>query len=249
MLTMFDDIDANAEPSGDAQAGYINGIWANYWEVKARFPNKPVLSITVNAAGDADCLDIENGDATADQAPAWVRRQQARGVHRPCLYTSVSNVATLMRYLTAAGIQRAEVRLWVAHYNNVAHICSPSCGDGTPVTADGTQWRSTNSYDESLLLDDFFASAPAAPSAPAPAPAAPAPTPTHSQEEYMKLVTATNPSTGKAAQYLIRSTDVLHVPDGICSAFAYKEFNGGQGELEAVEWEVILWLNKGQVPA
>lgn len=70
----------------------------------------------------------------------------------------------------------------------------------------------------------------------------------NSQEEYVKIVTATNPATGQSAEYLIRTIDVLHVPDNTCGTWAYNEFNGGQGPLEAVPWEIILWLNKGQTP-
>jgi hypothetical protein len=156
LLVGFDDIvAANEPPGGDVYFGYINGRWGDYWAVRRRWPHLPVDSITVNADTDADWLDVEWGDATNTDAPRWVRRQQARGVARPGIYTSLANVAALLDELAKNGISRAEIRLWTAHYTPTAHICTPACGYGMPTTADGTQWRSTATFDESLLAADF----------------------------------------------------------------------------------------------
>jgi hypothetical protein len=69
------------------------------------------LSIAVFASGNADCLDIEKGNATTAQAPSWCKRQLARGVGRPYLYTSVGTMDTLVKALSTAGIARAGDRL------------------------------------------------------------------------------------------------------------------------------------------
>jgi hypothetical protein len=158
---MYDAIYVGNLPGGDVAYGaYVGGKWPTYNAVRVAFPHARVLSIAVNAGQDADCLDIEPGDATADQAPAWVRRQQARGVARPVLYTSQTNLGAVLAALAAAGVGRGEVRLWSAHYAG-KHICSPACG--APVQCDGTQWIDhDDKYDESLLADDFFAPAPTA---------------------------------------------------------------------------------------
>ena len=89
-LTMLDSIPADQLPAGDsfAYAGYMDGEWADYDAIRARFPHAHVLSIAVFASHDADCLDIESGDATPDEAAGWYERQKARGVERPCLYAS-----------------------------------------------------------------------------------------------------------------------------------------------------------------
>jgi hypothetical protein len=159
MIRMFDDVTVRLIPA-DAQAvaGYVNGRWANYPDVVKRFPKALHLSISVNRFGDADCLDVEKGDATNDEAPAWVRRQQKRGVRQPVVYTSTSNAAALLRVLARAGITRSQIRLWTAHYTYHPHICDGKCGFGN-FQADGTQWTDKSmgrSLDESLLKDSFF---------------------------------------------------------------------------------------------
>ena len=164
MLTMYDDINLDAIPA-DAQAvaGYVNGRWPNYDESVRRFPKAKHLSIAVSSAADADCLDVERFDATNAVAPGWVKRQLKRGVHRPVLYTSVSNVAALLRELSSSGVQRSQVRVWSAHYTERAHLCGPSCGFGMPTVADATQWTSHShgrSLDQSLCSDTFFGLAP-----------------------------------------------------------------------------------------
>lgn len=116
-ITMYDSIEVGTVPSSAvAVAGYVGGYWPTFASLVLRFPRAKHLSIAINAQENADCLDIENGDATPDEAPAWVRRQQKRGVRRPCLYASLSAMAAVMRALNDSGIKRSEVRLWVAWY-------------------------------------------------------------------------------------------------------------------------------------
>jgi len=179
---MFDDTNPNLIP-GSAQAvgGYVNGKWQTFATIVKKFPNAKHLSIAVTAAADAECLDVERGDAVNSQAPAWVKRQIARGVHRPVIYTSVSNVGALLKVLNAAGIHREDVRIWSAHYNYRAHICGPSCGFGN-FNADATQYTdrySGKSLDATLCGPNFFlAVAPKpVPKPPAPKPPAPKPAP------------------------------------------------------------------------
>jgi hypothetical protein len=166
-LRMFDAVDLTQIPPGaDAYAGYVDGAWITAPALRARFPGAHILSIAVFPEDDADCLDVEPGDATPQQAPVWVRRQQSRGIMRPVLYCSASVVNEVLGNLAAAGIGRSEVRLWSAHYTGISgHICGPgSCmyidPAGRPVPAcDGTQWTSRalgRNLDESVLCDDFF---------------------------------------------------------------------------------------------
>lgn len=166
-ITMFDDVTVSILPSGGSYAygGYVDGNWPTYSAVKARFPKARILDIAVFSSGDAECLDIENGDATNADAPGWVKRQKARGVYRPCLYTSASNLKALEETMANAGFARSGYRLWAAHYGR-AHICGPkNCGYGLS-DADGTQWTLSalgRSLDESMLDPDFFEGAPPAP--------------------------------------------------------------------------------------
>lgn len=161
---MYDDISLALIPANaQAVAGYVNGRWPTYNEVVRRWPNAKHLSIAVTAHADAECLDVEPGDATNVSAPAWVKRQMARGVHRPVLYTSLSNVTALLRALAVAGITSKQVRLWTAHYTGREHLCGPACGFGLRMTVDATQWTDRalgRSLDQSLCADGFFATAP-----------------------------------------------------------------------------------------
>lgn len=166
-ITMFDAVTVANLPAGDgyAYAGYVDGKWANVAEIRDRFPHARILSIAVNAAHDADALDIETGDATPGQAAAWFLRQKARGITRPCLYASAFVMDTeVLPALKAAGIGAAEVLLWSAHYTGTAHICGPSSCRELGVTADGTQWTDKalggRNLDQSLLAADFFGTAP-----------------------------------------------------------------------------------------
>jgi hypothetical protein len=169
---MFDDVTLRLLPGGaDAYAGYVNGIFANFNALAAKFPGARLLDISVFAGGDATCLDVENGDATIAQVFPWFKRQVARGVYRPVVYTQASNLAQLHATMTANGFARGDYRVWSAHYGKGKHICGPnafgagkSCGfdfgGGSP---DGTQWTSSalgRSLDQSLLADNFFAKAP-----------------------------------------------------------------------------------------
>ena len=165
---MYDSTNVGTLPPGaDAYAGYVQGAFLTFPALQRLFAadGAHLLSIAVFASGDADCLDIESEDATVAQAPGWVKRQLARGAHRPCLYSSVSNMDALVTTIGGAGISRAEVRLWSAHYGQGKHICGPGTCGLTGHACDGTQWTDAalgRSLDESVLLSDFFSlSAPA----------------------------------------------------------------------------------------
>lgn len=157
---MYDDIDLSLIPSNaPAVAGYVNGKWTTFPDVLIRWPHAKHLSISVNAEGNAECLDVERFDATPDQAPNWVRRQLARGVKRPVIYCSVSDAREVLAVLKESGIKRSQIRLWTAHYNGARHLCSPACGFGMWTTADATQFTDKalgHSLDESLLSETFF---------------------------------------------------------------------------------------------
>jgi hypothetical protein len=161
-MVMFDSVTIEEIPAkARAVAGYTAGSWPTYWELVKRFPGAQVLDIAIAASYDATCLDVEAGDASPADAPAWVRRQHARGVKRPVLYTSVSQMDELLAMLERAGISRQEVRVWSAHYTFGPHLCGPhSCGELHSTTADATQWTDQalgRNLDQSLLREGFFA--------------------------------------------------------------------------------------------
>lgn len=161
MLTMYDSVNlADIPSSAGAVAGYVNGKWATYPLLAAKFPKALRLSISVNAEGDAECLDVEPLDATNAQAPEWFRRQKTlRPTHKPKLYTSLSNVMALVGVMTAAGIHPDEYQIWSAHYTHTAHLCGPSCGFGLNFTVAATQYTDialARNLDASLVSAGFF---------------------------------------------------------------------------------------------
>jgi hypothetical protein len=151
-FSMFDSVDLSQIPPGaGAVAGYVGGKWPTYNEVVKRFPNAKHLSIAINATEDAECLDVETGDATPAEVPAWVHRQQSRGVKRPVLYANFSTMPQVLAALASAGIDRhLDVRLWVAEYTYTAHI---------PLGYDACQWTDRSggrNLDQSLCLGTFL---------------------------------------------------------------------------------------------
>lgn len=159
-LAMYDSIDVTQIPADAyAVAGYVGGNWPTYPSLVKRFPAAHRLSIAVFASQDAECLDIEKGDATPQEAPGWVQRQLNRGVKLPVLYTSVSAADGLLALLKANGISRSEVRLWTAHYTYKEHFCSSACGFGFTGIADATQWDDKalgRNLDISVVSPGFF---------------------------------------------------------------------------------------------
>lgn len=158
---MYDDVNLALIPKGaQAVAGYVGGRWPTFSKLRAMFPGaRKRVSVAINASEDADILDIENGDATNDQAAAWFKRQHTPA-NRPGFYTSVSNVAALAKVLSRAGIPRAAYKLWTAHYTDTPHLCGPKCYAGMPTTADATQYTDHalgRSLDASVVTPAFFA--------------------------------------------------------------------------------------------
>lgn len=173
-IIMFNAVDVPQIPAGPAAvAGYVDGRWPTITELAERFPNAHQLSIAVTAAHDAECLDIETGDATVADAAGWWDRQRKRGIERPCLYASASVMdAGIIPLVRSGRIPRAQVRLWSAHYAGL-HICSAHTCGLTSIAMDGTQWTDKawgRDLDESLLLPDFFGAPPTPRPVPAPAP-------------------------------------------------------------------------------
>lgn len=162
-MFMYDDINVNLIPkNAKAVAGYVDGQWQTIHKILAGWPNAKLLTIAVFPGDNARCLDVEPHDATIAQAPAWVKRQKARGEKLPVLYTSASWGQALVNECTKAGLKYGKDYLWwSAHYDprKGVHLCGPACGFGLKVTAHATQFtdRANNkSLDESVCSPGFF---------------------------------------------------------------------------------------------
>jgi hypothetical protein len=177
MGTMFDTVgDPKQTYSGldvEAIAAYGNGSFANFKAAKKEFPHAHVLEIDVNGQGIGNAGDFEVGDMDFSHAGSWAKGRMEAGVHRPVIYFSVSNWEAIMHSLKGAGLKREDVRIWTAHYNGHAHLCSSDCGFGVTGHANATQWGSPQAHgtlpppytgrnlDVSMTSHDFFGKAPA----------------------------------------------------------------------------------------
>lgn len=153
---MYDSISPGTIPPNAAiVGGYADGHWA--WPARAwsRFPDAKRVSIFTSADHDLDpgiavdvfCLDVERGDATPDEAPAWVEKQRGLGREgRIWTYTSVSNWPFVRQAFKSQGI--AESWYWIAWYNN------NGCLDDV-VGARAKQFIGSNSGFD-LSVTDFF---------------------------------------------------------------------------------------------
>ena len=163
MYSMFDSIDVSQIPrTAKAAAGYVDGRWPTFFKLRAWCQQAAaagrLLSIAVFPKDGADALDIENGDATPDQAPAWVKRQLAAGKNRPGVYSSVSEMVRVLKVLEASGINRKDVRVITAHYTGKPHLCSSKCWPGFTGKADATQWRNAKQDPKGRNLDTTLCS-------------------------------------------------------------------------------------------
>ena len=145
---MYDSTSAADIPAGAQMvAGYVDGAYAWSPADWDRFPAATLVRIaTQPATDDGDVLDVELGDATPAQAPAWVRMRQAAGLAQPALYCGLSTVSTL-RHLC----QGLLYSLWVADWTGVAHPLSYA---SAVQYADSRQ--SGGHYDLSIVYDAWW---------------------------------------------------------------------------------------------
>lgn len=139
MLSMLDAVDAGSLPDGaGAYAGYLNGRYASYDAIRARFPTVPVLGVDVDGTLDAaDVLDVERFDATPAAIPGWVDR--VRPIVSPVPVVYCSRDAWDACQAAAGG---RNVRWWVADWTHAPHLLAGAWA---------VQWESYASYDASIV--------------------------------------------------------------------------------------------------
>src|SRR5487761_493619 len=104
-----------------AVAGYIDGPLA--WPKLAwlRFRGSRLVRIaTIASTDDGDALDVENGDATPAQAPAWVEMRRRAGFV-PAVYCNQSTWPEVVAAVAAAAVN--DPLSWRADWNvPTAHL-------------------------------------------------------------------------------------------------------------------------------
>lgn len=115
---MYDSTDAAAIPAtAEMVAGYVDGVYRWSDADWARHPNAVKVRIaTQPETDDGDGCDVERGDLTPAQAPAFIRRRQAAGIVQPFVYCAAANVA-VVRSLCAGLLYW----LWVADWTGEPH--------------------------------------------------------------------------------------------------------------------------------
>lgn len=161
-LVMFDSVTISEIPSNaPAVAGYTGGLYHTFPQLLKDFPHAKHLSIAISAVDRGRCLDIETGDATPYEFPAWLHRElAAHPAEKPMGYGSVSSWIEILSLAERAGHNRGEFLVFTAHYTDQPHVCGPHTCGALPWDANLTQWTSAalgKNLDESRLTAGVFA--------------------------------------------------------------------------------------------
>ena len=128
----------------DLYAGYDDGLYNNVTAIKALFPTKTVIAITVKATDNfGDCLDVETGDATPQQAPDWVKARRQAGHGGPLVYCSEALWPTVRQCFSNAGV--IAPGYWIAAYPGIGPVLYPG--------SIGHQFVDHGAWDESVMAD------------------------------------------------------------------------------------------------
>lgn len=139
----FDSTNVSGPPGiGDIYFGYNSGAWQTYNGFRARFPTKPVLSISVTPVVDGDIGDVESGDLRPADCPMFCRRHKFLTRRVPILYCSLSTKPLLY----AAGIDVP----WYWFSADPTGVKHRSPG------AVATQWAWASGYDVSEVADNIL---------------------------------------------------------------------------------------------
>lgn len=161
----YDAIYANNAPAGgDIYIGYVGGNWPDFVPMEKAHPGKRYVSVAINNREPAKCLDVEQFDATPEQAPGWVQDQRAAGDPLPWVYMNKNTWPTVRQQFAVQKVP--EPLYWVAGY--VASPPSLTLPPAIPAGAIGLQAYDYGPYDISFFADYIpgFDPAPVTPVAP-----------------------------------------------------------------------------------
>jgi nucleoid-associated protein YgaU len=118
---MYDSVTVADLPDTAAMvAGYVDGHYKNIDAIRRRFPHAVVVGIATRAStNDGIVLDVEPGDATAQEAVGWVVRRRHAG-HDPSVYCAASEWNAVRAAFHVAGV--AEPHYWIAQWDGNPQI-------------------------------------------------------------------------------------------------------------------------------
>jgi hypothetical protein len=118
---MYDSVTARHIPrNAQMVAGYIDGAYAWSPADWALFPHSVLVSITVLGGNqDADVVDFETGNVSADEAATWAYNMIAKGRY-PTIYVQESRINELQAAMGARGIHAFGI--WRANWNGSADL-------------------------------------------------------------------------------------------------------------------------------
>lgn len=127
MATIYDSTAAADIPNADDGFvfAYNDGLYSQVGAVRQRFPNARIITISAIGLASADVVDVEPGCVwPVDSAVAYVRRERDAG-RRPTVYCGRANWPSVIAAFAEAGMEQPPY--WIAHYTNIAHLCSSGC--------------------------------------------------------------------------------------------------------------------------
>jgi hypothetical protein len=144
---MYDSVTvADLPADGDLYAAYETGRYRNIDKVRERFPNRLVVGICTQARYNlGTVLDVEPGDATAQEAPPWVQRRRDAGIV-PTVYTYWANWPAVRQAFWAVG--EPEPFYWIARYDN-----KPVLGAGMVAKQFANASQTGGHYDMSVVAN------------------------------------------------------------------------------------------------
>ena len=161
LTTVYDSIAADQIPANaQGAAGYVGPFrpdnrFVDYLAIVARFPvlaaRGRVVSIAAHPDLIAEYLDMENGDARAEDFPAWHARMVEHGIWNPGGYTFRANESHWEDVCHRAAIPRSRRRKWMADWRGFPFL-EPD-DDGCQYTD-----RAVAGHDDDATLarDSFF---------------------------------------------------------------------------------------------
>lgn len=155
---------ADIPSSAEAVAGYANGQFAWSRADWDRWSHVPTLSIDVLNEGVGNVLDVEQGDATPADAPAWLAGARKRGIALPTIYCNLATFSSVISEFLRQGVPQGAY--WIADWTGGAHQVSPPASAvqfADPASSGGH-------YDTSVVFDLRILRPPAALLTPPPGP-------------------------------------------------------------------------------